>query len=321
MRIAHGGVGEQQFFLIQHPLLHRIGALFVQNLLQAGAKGLLRLREAGNVILVALGVGVGHLNFGDIAQDAGSPVTGVHKLKQLRRLVDKLGVAPACDKGGVCQNIGDKGNVGLNAPDAHLVDGPGRLAAGSGEGAIPACYLHQKGVIVGRNNGAHTHIAAVQTDAEAAGGMIGGDLAVIGGKIVRGVLGGHPALDGVTVEMYILLLCQADFRAVQGESGSHQQLGAHDVNACDHFGNGVLHLNAGIHLDEVVVAGLVHQKLHRAGADITHGLGDLHGVAAQSLHRLLGHRPGRGKLHHLLIPALKRAVALTQVVNIAVFIG
>ena len=142
--VPHGGVGEQQLLLPQHPVLHRLGALRIQKLLEAGPQRLLGLREAGDVVLVALSVGVGHLNFRDIPQDAGGAVTGIHDLEQLRRLVDKLGVALAVDEHRVRQNIGDEGDVGLDAPDAHLINGAGGLAAGGGEGAIPAGDLHQQ---------------------------------------------------------------------------------------------------------------------------------------------------------------------------------
>ena len=151
--------------------------------------------------------------------------------------------------------------------------------------------------------------------------MVSGDLAVIGGEVVGGILGGDAALDGVAVEMHVLLTGQADLRAAEGIARRHQQLGADDIHAGDHLGDGVLHLNTGVHLDEVVIAGLVHQKFHGAGADVVDRPGDLHRVAAQSLHRGLRHRPRRGELHHLLIPALEGAVALAQMVDIAVLVG
>ena len=319
--VPHGGVGEQQLLLVQHPPLHGLGALGVQQLLQARAQRLLCLREAGDIVLLALGVGIGHLDLGDIAQDAGGAVAGVHDLKQLRRLVDELGVALAADERGMGQNIGDKGDVGLDAADTDLVDGAGGLAAHGRERAIPAGDLHQQRVVVRRDNSAHAHVAAVQTDAEAAGGVIRRDLAVVGGEVVGGILRGDAALDGVAVKVYVLLSGQADLRAAQGIACGHQQLGPHDVHAGDHLSNGVLHLNAGVHLNEIVVAGLVHQELHGTGADIAHGLGDLHRVAAQGLHRLPGHGPGGGELHHLLIAALEGAVALAQMIDVAVPVG
>ena len=35
----------------------------------------------------------------------------------------------------------------------------------------------------------------------------------------------------------------------------------HDVDAGDRFGNRMLHLNAGVHFDEVQLAVLIHQEL------------------------------------------------------------
>lgn len=39
---------------------------------------------------------------------------------------------------------------------------------------------------------------------------------------------------------------------------------------CDLLGNGVLHLQAGVDLDEVVPSMLIHQELHRASILIAH---------------------------------------------------
>ena len=150
--------------------------------------------------------------------------------------------------------------------------------------------------------------------------MVRRDLAVVGGEVIGGILRGDAALDGVAVEVDVLLLRQTDLRAAEGIAGGDEQLGADDVHAGDHLGDGMLHLNTGVHLDEVVVAVPVHQKFHGAGTDVAHVLGDLHRVAAESFHRLVGHRPCRGELHHLLIPALERAVALAQMVDVAVFV-
>ena len=82
----------------------------------------------------------------------------------------------------------------------------------------------------------------------------------------------------------------------------------------------MLHLNAGVHLDEVVAAVFIHQKLHRTGADVPHRAGNFHGIPAQRLHRLLRDGPCRGKLHHLLIPPLEGAVPLAQMIDVAVLI-
>ena len=260
-------------------------------------------------------LGRGHLNLGDVLQHAGRAVAGVGDVEQLRRLVNELRVALAVDEGGVGEDVRDEGDVRLDAAHAHLVDGAGRLAAGGGEGAVPAGDLDEQRVVVGGDDGADVGVAAIETHAEAARGGVGRDLAVIGGKVVGGILGGDAALDGVAVHLHVLLAGQADDGVAQGVTGGDQDLGADDVDARDHLGNGVLHLNAGVHLNEVIVAVLVDEELHGTGADIADGLGDLDGVAAQSLDRLLRDGPGGGELDDLLIAALQGAVALTEVIR------
>ena len=83
----------------------------------------------------------------------------------------------------------------------------------------------------------------------------------------------------------------------------------------------MLHLDAGVHLDEVVVSALVHQELHRARVDVAHVLGHLHRVGPQPGADGLGHAPGRGVLHHLLVAALEGAVPLPQVHHVAVLVA
>ena len=78
-----------------------------------------------------------------------------------------------------------------------------------------------------------------------------------------------------------------------------EDLRAHEVDARDHLGDGVLDLDAGVHLDEVVVAVLVHQELHGTGVDIAHFPGDLDCVIIELLALFRGNTKGRGELHHL----------------------
>ena len=101
----------------------------------------------------------------------------------------------------------------------------------------------------------------------------------------------------------------------------YEYLRAHEVYAGDHLGDGVLDLDARVHLDEVVVAALVHEELDRAGVHIADGLGYLHRVGAQRLAHVLRHAPGGAELHDLLIAALERAVALAEVAHVPVLVG
>ena len=323
MGVPHGGVGDEQLLLTQHPVPHRLGPLLVQQLLEAGAPGgrVLKGREAGDVVLGPLGGGVVHLDLGDILEHLGGPVPAGVDVEELGGLVDELGVAGPGPEGGVGQDVGDKGDVGLDAPDVLLRDGPHGLAAHPLEGVVPGGDLHQQGVVVGGDLRAGEGVAAVQPDAEAAAGAVGGDLAGVGGEVVGRILGGHPALEGVAVQVDGILAGDADGRGGQGLALGDEDLGPHQVDAGDHLGDGVLHLDAGVHLDEVVGAALVHQELHRAGGDIAHVAGHLHRVLIELLPGLLGHAEGGGKLHHLLVAALEGAVPLEQVHHIAVLVA
>ena len=98
----------------------------------------------------------------------------------------------------------------------------------------------------------------------------------------------------------------------------YQNLGSHQVDAGGNLGDGVLHLNAGIHLDKVVVVVLVHQELHRSHADVANLLGKLYRLVAQLLQGRLRHGEGGGEFHHLLVAALEGAVTLIEMDDVAV---
>ena len=317
--VAAGGVGDEQLLLVQHPVRNGLGALGVQHLLQAVGAVSGDRREPGRIVeLVA--VLLLHHDIADVFQHLGGPVLALVDLEQLRRLVDELRVALARHKGWVFQNIGDKGDVGLDAPDVDLVDGPDRLAAHALKGVVPGGDLHQQGVIVGGDDRAGIGVAAVQPDAEAAGGAVGRDLAGIGSEVVGGVLGGDAALDGIAVLVDVRLAGNADLRVAEGTALGDQDLGAHQVDARHHLGDGVLHLDAGVHLDEIVVAFLIHQELQGARVDVADVLGNFDRVVVKGLPHLRRHGEGRGELHHLLIPPLERAVPLVQMDHIALLV-
>ena len=62
-----------------------------------------------------------------------------------------------------------------------------------------------------------------------------------------------------------------------------EDLSPDQVDTGDHFGDGVFHLDAGVHLDKVVLArGLIHQELHSTGVHIAYLPGNLDSVRAQT---------------------------------------
>lgn len=202
-----------------------------------------------------------------------------------------------------------------------LTDGAQCLAANYVKGAVPAGDLDQQRVVIGRDGRAGVGVAAVQTYTEATARAVGGDTADVGREVVGRILGGDAALDGVAVHAQVGLIAHADFGHGQRCALRDENLCAHEVNAGDHLGDRVLNLNSGVHLDEIVVALLVHQKFHRTGRDIADMTGNLDGILVQSLTGCLGYRPGRRELDDLLVAALERAVALAEVDDVAVLVA
>ena len=321
--VAHRGVRYEQLLLLHDPAADRLGTLSVQQLLEAVGAGYLagghRIARGG--VLAALRVRVRNLDVRYVAQHARGAVAALLYVEELRRLVDELGVALARDEGRVVEYVRDEGDVGLDAADMLLVDGAARLAAHGLEGAVPGGDLDQQAVVVGAYLGAGRRVAAVEAHAEAAAGAVGHNLAVVGREVVLRILSRDAALDGVAVHVEVALFFKPYLRVSDRRSLGYEYLRAHYVDAGDHFGDGVLDLDARVHLDEVVMAVAVDQKLDRAGVHIADGLGNPDRVGAQRLAHLFRHAPGRAELHHLLIAALQRAVALAQVAHVAMLVG
>ena len=100
-----------------------------------------------------------------------------------------------------------------------------------------------------------------------------------------------------------------------------QNLRAYQIDARYHLRDRVLYLNAGIHLDKVMVAVLVHKEFQRSGVDIAYVPGNLHCVVTQRLPHLRCDGESRGEFHYFLIAPLQRAITLVKMHHIAVFIA
>ena len=99
----------------------------------------------------------------------------------------------------------------------------------------------------------------------------------------------------------------------------HEQLPPHDVDAGDLLGDGVLHLDPRIDLNEEELSRVgIDEKLHRAGVLVAGRAADGQRRLADRIPRLRGQVGGGGEFHHLLVPPLHRAVALEEVDEVAV---
>ena len=129
-----------------------------------------------------------------------------------------------------------------------------------------------------------------------AGRAVGVNLAVIGHEFVCRIFGGDAALQRVAVAAESPpARGRFDLRAVQLEPLRDLNLAAHQVDAGDHFGDGVLHLDARVHLDEIPFAGIgIDQKFDRAGVVVAGRARQLHGGVGQIAARMPASRPTAG---------------------------
>mmetsp|Transcript_35042 Transcript_35042/g.87019 ORF Transcript_35042/g.87019 Transcript_35042/m.87019 type:complete len:200 (-) Transcript_35042:752-1351(-) len=138
------------------------------------------------------------------------------------------------------------------------------------------------------------------------------------GEVALGVFRGHSALDGHAVAVEIVLR-----EAECGQRGAFAdgELGLDEVSRGDLLGDGVLHLQPCVDLDEVVPVVLVKQELNSAGILVADVLGQLDGVRKDLLAYLVGQEWRWGDLHDLLVPPLDGAVPLEQVHHVAVVVA
>ncbi len=105
----------------------------------------------------------------------------------------------------------------------------------------------------------------------------------------------------------------ADRARVGRASLRHRELELDEVDAVDQLGDGVLDLQAGVHLEEEEAVGLgVVQELDGAGAPVVDRCGGGVRGLVQSRARLVRQPRSRRLLDHLLVATLDRAVALAE---------
>ncbi len=147
---------------------------------------------------------------------------------------------------------------------------------------------------------------AVHPDPWPPGEKQGFHLADGGPEALLRILGVDAHLYGVPPHLHLLLL--EPKLLPHGDP----ELGLNQVNAGDHLGHGVLHLDAGVHLYEVEVPLLIHQELQSARGHVPHVPGKPGGCLGNGLPGF-PRQGARGFLQELLVPALDGAVPLPKV--------
>ena len=93
----------------------------------------------------------------------------------------------------------------------------------------------------------------------------------------------------------------------EGFAGGDADLGLHQIDTSDHFGDGMLYLDPGVHLHEVEFFPF-QKELHGAGAAVAAGDGGLDGSLPHGFPEGRNHDRAGAFFDELLVPALQRAV-------------
>ncbi len=136
-----------------------------------------------------------------------------------------------------------------------------------------------------------------------------------GHEVTVGILRIDPAFDGVAA-LFQLLLFQCQDLIV-----GYPDLFFHQVDTDDAFGDRVLNLQAGVHLEKVVIQAFVDYELDRAGARVIHRSGSRDGKFSHLFPYRRGQQRRWSLFDHLLVAALDRTFPLEEVNGVAVVIG
>ena len=121
-----------------------------------------------------------------------------------------------------------------------------------------------------------------------------------------GVLGVEPDLDGVAVELGV------DGLGGKWQTLGHEQLQADEVESRHQLRDGVLDLQAGVHLEKGEAAVGQEEEFDGAGADVADGPGRRHRRGAHLRSQGRRHGGGGALLDDLLVTSLDRALTLEQ---------
>ena len=259
---------------------------------------------------------------GDVAKQAARPVARAGEGEKLRVVVDEAGRHLPLPERLVAHEALEKIDVGRDPSDPELLERAAHAVDRAFARRRPRGDLLQQRIVMAGDDRARVRGAAIEANAEAGGGPVGGDPPVVGDEAVERVLGRDPALHGVAAQRDVVLRRAGIVRPVaDGPAFGDADLGPHQVDAGHLLGDRVLHLNARVHLDEMKVPGVeIVQELDRARVEVVGFLRDGERVSGERVALLRAEDGGRRALHDLLVAPLHRTIALEEVDNPAVAI-
>ena len=256
-------------------------------------------------------------NVSEVRQQLLGTVLGLQKGEERRSIINERSPAVTGDEGLVSEERSQEGNVGLDSADSELDEGTEDLSPGNLEGRAVASALDQHGVVMGSDDGTGETVTTVKTDSVTASRSVDLNLSGVGLEVLAGVLGGDTALDGISTGGDAVL---GKTELLKGGASGDLDLSGNDIDTGNLLGDGVLDLDSGVDLDEVVAVLLVDQELGGTGVAVPDRLGQAHGIGKDSLSDVLGKILRRRNLNDLLMSALDGAVTLVQMHNVSVVI-
>ena len=220
----------------------------------------------------------------------------------------------APNKIGVAHDGFLEGDGGLNARDEVFAE----CATHSGDGVF-AGRAHgddfgDHRVIVWGDGVACVGVG-IDADAASTWGIIEVNFSWAGLKIAEGIFGIDAAFYGVILQLGVVHVLRKGFA-----SGDLDLL-FDEINAVGFLSDAVFHLDAGIHLHEVVVSMVIHEAFDGAGADVADFFGEADAICAHAFADFVGHDGGGSFFDNFLVATLHGAVAFAEVDDIAVHIG
>ena len=101
----------------------------------------------------------------------------------------------------------------------------------------------------------------------------------------------------------------------------HFNLLFYEVHTDYFFGNRVLHLQAGIHFQEIIIAMFIDKEFNSARTDVVYGFGGSYCFFTHILTELRSNEHRRALFYYFLIAALNRTFAFAEVNYIAMFVA
>ena len=319
--VAHRRVGHLESIGLAQPAGEAFGAEVQQSL--PGARRRVSVRQRWQ-----LGARIWHRGWfpvrpvdGDVGeqrQEPARPVGAGRNGGEVRPLVDK--------RGG--RQPGQEVRFGEHRPqESHVRRHAAHPKLGQSAASTKGCGtqiravggdLHQERVEVGCDLRASVRVAAVQPDARPTGRAVHRDTARVRPEALARVFGGHAALQRhAALPDAFLGEVEIPKRLAPGDA----KLGVDQVHVGRFLGDGVLHLDARVHLDEYMTSVLADEEFDRAGAKVVYGAREANSILAKTLAQHGIEIGGRGDFEHLLVSPLDRAVPLEQVDDLPSTVG